>query len=448
MAAGNIWDEVLARIETKVNRHSFYTWFRPTTFVADMGDQLVVRVPNPVFRDWLTKHYVGILNEALAELRLPGKGVQFVTDGRPETEVPPSASTPEPLVEPETTVPAPITGSSGLNPRYTFETFIVGSSNQFAHAAARAVAEVPSRSYNPLFIYGGVGLGKTHLMHAIGRYVLEHIPGVKLTYISAERFMNEMINAMRFDRSIDFRERYRTVDVLLVDDIQFIAGKEGTQGEFFHTFNALHDAQKQIVLSSDCPPHEIRDIEERLRSRFEWGLIADIQPPDLETKVAILKKKAETEAVPLPDNVAIYIAGKIKSNIRELEGSLIRLVAYASLTGQEITLSLAQQVLKDVLGHSEKAISIEIIQKAVADFYQLKASDLRSRNNAKSIAIPRQVAMYLCKSLTHASLPEIGRSFGGKHHSTVIHSIRKVEEMRKQDHDFNRVINNLMDSFR
>jgi chromosomal replication initiator protein len=447
MAAGNIWDNVLSRIETKINRHSFYTWFKPTAFVADRADQVVVRVPNPVFRDWLTKHYAGIISEALSECNSPSRAVLFVTDGKPDTETPATPPDPEPA-EPDPPTLAPVTGSSGLNPRYTFETFIVGSSNQFAHAAARAVAEVPSRSYNPLFIYGGVGLGKTHLMHAIGRYVLEHIPDVKLTYISAERFMNEMINAMRFDRSIDFRERYRTVDVLLVDDIQFIAGKEGTQGEFFHTFNALYDAQKQIVLSSDCPPHEIRDIEERLRSRFEWGLIADIQPPDLETKVAILKKKAETEAVPLPDNVAIYIASKIKSNIRELEGSLIRLVAYASLTGQEITLGLAQEILKDVLAHSERAVTIEVIQKTVADFYQLKPSDLRSRNNAKSVAIPRQVAMYLSKSLTHASLPEIGRSFGGKHHSTVIHSIRRVEEMRKQDRDFHKLINTLLDSFR
>jgi chromosomal replication initiator protein len=452
MAAGNIWDDVVSRIETKINRHSFYTWFKPTSFVADRGGQIIVRVPNPVFRDWLTKHYVGVISEALSECNSSSRTVLFVTDGMSEPDVPHGAVQPPQLpqqtVEADMATPAPVTGSSGLNPRYTFETFIVGSSNQFAHAASRAVAEVPSRSYNPLFIYGGVGLGKTHLMHAIGRYVLEHIPDVKLTYISAERFMNEMINAMRFDRSIDFRERYRTVDVLLVDDIQFIAGKDGTQGEFFHTFNALYDAQKQIVLSSDCPPHDIRDIEERLRSRFEWGLIADIQPPDLETKVAILKKKAETEAVPLPDNVAIYIASKIKSNIRELEGSLIRLVAYASLTGQEITLGLAQEVLKDVLAHTDKAVTIEVIQKTVADFYQLKPSDLRSRNNAKSVSIPRQVAMYLCKSLTHASLPEIGRSFGGKHHSTVIHSIRKVEDLRKRDQDFNKVINSLLDSFR
>jgi chromosomal replication initiator protein len=260
--------------------------------------------------------------------------------------------------------------------------------------------------------------------------------------------MNEMINAVRYDRVIDFRERYRTVDILLVDDIQFLAGKEGTQTEFFHTFNALYDSQKQIVLSSDCPPHEIPALEERLRSRFEWGLIADIQSPDLETKTAILKKKAEAEAVPLPDDVAIFIAGRIKSNVRELEGSLIRLVAYASLTGQEISLSLAQEVLKNILDHEEKAVTIEIIQKFVADYYNLKLVELKSRNNSKSVAMPRQIAMYLCKSLTHASLPEIGRSFGGKHHSTVIHSIRKVEDLRKRDTDFNSLISNFLQGFR
>jgi chromosomal replication initiator protein len=345
-------------------------------------------------------------------------------------------------------VPVTTPGPAGLNPRYTFDTFIVGPSNQFAHAASRAVAEAPSRSYNPLFIYGGVGLGKTHLMHAIGQYVLQHDRNMRLTYISSERFMNEMINAVRYDRVIDFRERYRTVDILLVDDIQFLAGKEGTQTEFFHTFNALYDSQKQIVLSSDCPPHEIPALEERLRSRFEWGLIADIQSPDLETKTAILKKKAETEAVPLPDDVAIFIAGRIKSNVRELEGSLIRLVAYASLTGQEISLPLAQEVLKNILDHEEKAVTIEIIQKFVADYYNLKLVELKSRNNSKSVAMPRQVAMYLCKSLTHASLPEIGRSFGGKHHSTVIHSIRKVEDLRKRDADFNSLIGNFLEGFR
>jgi chromosomal replication initiator protein len=441
----NLWDRILARIETKINRHSFYTWFRPTTFVAEDRASVTVRVPNALFKDWLTKHYAGVIAEATAEVERPNLVVEFEADSQADT-VPIQLGPDETAALPPAGPASP--GPAGLNPRYTFDTFIVGSSNQFAHAACRAVAEAPSRSYNPLFIYGGVGLGKTHLMHAVGQYVLQHDANVKLTYISSERFMNEMINAVRYDRVLDFRERYRSVDVLLVDDIQFLAGKEGTQTEFFHTFNALYDSQKQIVLSSDCPPHEIPALEERLRSRFEWGLIADIQSPDLETKVAILRKKAETEAVPLPDNVAMYIAGKIKSNIRELEGSLIRLIAYASLTGQEISLPLAQEVLKNIIDHEPKAVTIEIIQKFVADYYNLKLVDLKSRNNSKSVAMPRQVAMYLCKSLTRASLPEIGRSFGGKHHSTVIHSIRRVEDRRKKEGDFNTLIGNFLEGFR
>ena len=444
-AGTNIWDAVLSRIETKVNRHSFYTWFKPTAFVAELDGALRVKVPNTLFRDWLTKHYSAVLDEALRELDRNGTTIDFVT----EAATPPPPPDPAPAAAaveiPDDADDAP---GPGLGPRYSFDTFIVGPSNQFAHAACRAVAEAPSRSYNPLFIYGGVGLGKTHLMHAIGHYVLTHLGALKLTYISSERFMNEMINAVRYDRVLDFRERYRSVDVLLVDDVQFLAGKEGTQTEFFHTFNALYDAQKQIVISSDCPPHEIPSLEERLRSRFEWGLIADIQPPDLETKVAILRKKAETEGIPLPDNVAIYIASKIKSNVRELEGSLIRLIAYASLTGREISLPLAQDVLRNVLQHDDKAITIEIIQKFVAEYYQLKLSDLKSRNNSKSIAMPRQIAMYLCKQLTGASLPEIGRSFGGKHHSTVIHSIKKIEELRRSDGDFNTLVNSFLETFR
>jgi chromosomal replication initiator protein len=456
----NIWDQVLTRIETKVNRHSYYTWFKPTALVSDGGQLVQVRVPNAMFRNWLTKHYTAVLDEALAEVSRHGCQVEFVVtepaahDGEPAAlptaDLPPAEALDEPALD-----PAPLDGAApsstppgSLSQRYSFDTFVVGPSNQFAHAASRAVAEAPSRSYNPLFIYGGVGLGKTHLMHAIGHYVVNHLRNYKLTYISSERFMNEMINAVRYDRILDFRERYRSVDVLLVDDIQFIAGKEGTQNEFFHTFNALYDAQKQIVISSDCPPHEITQLEERLRSRFEWGLIADIQPPDLETRVAILKKKAENEGIPLPDNVAIYIAGKIKSNIRELEGSLIRLLAFASLTGREISLALAQDVLRNVLQHDDKAVTIEIIQKFVSDYYQLKLGELKSRNNSKSIAMPRQVAMYLCKMLTTASLPEIGKSFGGKHHSTVIHSIRKVEEMRQKDSRFNSLIHSFLESFR
>ena len=441
----SIWDQILARVETKVNRHSFSTWFKPTSFVADGGRAITVRVPNALFKDWLTKHYSVVLTEALGEVRRAETSLLFVAEAGPDA--PPQEPPP---IQAEQVVAAVADGGSpaGLNPRYTFDTFIVGPSNQFAHAACRAVAEAPSRSYNPLFIYGGVGLGKTHLMHAIGQYVLQHDAGLKLTYISSERFMNEMINAVRHDRILDFREQYRSVDVLLVDDIQFVSGKEGTQTELFHTFNALYDAQKQIVLSSDRPPHEIPALEERLRSRFEWGLIADIQSPDLETKVAILKRKAEAEAVPLPDNVAMYIAGRIKSNIRELEGSLIRLIAFASLTGREISLELTHEVLRNVIDQDEKAVTIETIQKYVSDYYQLKVSELKSRNNSKSIAMPRQVAMYLCKTLTHASLPEIGRSFGGKHHSTVIHSIKKVEELRKRDDDFNSLISSFLQSFR
>jgi chromosomal replication initiator protein len=444
MSGSNIWDQVLARVETKVNRHSYYTWFKPTSFVADRGTSLDIRVPNRMFREWLNKHYSAVMSEALTEVHRHGCEVLFVTDEAIAVteELPQIVAPPEQSVGPEEASEA-----GALAPRYSFDTFIVGPSNQFAHAASRAVAEAPSRSYNPLFIYGGVGLGKTHLMHAIGHYVMSHLRDLQLTYISSERFMNEMINAVRYDRILEFRERYRSVDVLLVDDIQFIAGKEGTQNEFFHTFNALYDSQKQIVISSDCPPHEITSLEERLRSRFEWGLIADIQPPDLETKIAILKKKAESDGIPLPDNVAMYIAGRIKSNIRELEGSLIRLIAYASLTGREISLGLAQDVLRNILQHDEKAVTIENIQKFVADYYQLKLADLKSRNNSKSIAMPRQIAMYLCKGLTSASLPEIGRSFGGKHHSTVIHSIRKIEDLRQRDSNFNSLIHSFMETF-
>jgi chromosomal replication initiator protein len=456
MDSQNVWDNIRARVETKINRHSFYTWFIPCTFLSEAEDVVLVRVPNPLFRDWLTKHYSGLINEALSELERPMVKIEFITDAVPGALPTTTEAAPViPIEEAEHTDTSAYSsvvyeGSPGvgLNLRYTFETFVVGPSNQFAEAASRAVAEAPARSYNPLYIYGGVGLGKTHLMHAIGHYVLKNNPHFKLTYISTERFMNEMINAVKNDRVIDFRERYRSVDVLLVDDIQFLAGKEGTQNEFFHTFNALYDTQKQIVLSSDCPPNEIPSLEERLRSRFEWGLIADIQSPDLETKVAILKKKADAESVPLPDNVAIYIAEKIKSNIRELEGSLIRLIAYASLTGREVSIGLAQEVLKNVIGQDERAVTVDMIQKSVADYYQLKVVDMRARNNSKSVALPRQIAMYLCKAMTHASLPEIGRCFGGKHHSTVIYSIRKIETLRTKDRDFNNVINTLIERMR
>ena len=441
--ATNVWDDILTRAETKVNRHSFYTWFKPTTFVREANNELTVRVPNGLFRDWLTKHYAGVISEAATEIQRDGIQITFVTAG--EASAPGPRPTP-PKPPPDEKRP-PAARPRGLNPRYVFDTFVVGSSNQFAHAASLAVAEAPSRSYNPLFVYGGVGLGKTHLMHAIGQYLLNQTPDIKLTYISSERFMNEMINAVRYDRILGFRERYRTLDVLLVDDIQFLAGKEGTQTEFFHTFNSLYDAQKQIVISSDCLPNEIPSLEERLRSRFRWGLVADIRPPDLETKVAILKGKAEAEGVPLPDDVSLYIAGKIKSNIRELEGCLIRLLAYASLTGSEISLALAQEVLRDLLSHDDRNVTIEMVQKFVANYYKLKIADLKSRNNSQMVTLPRQIAMYLAKSLTSYSLPQIGKSFGGKHHSTVIHAIKKIDERCKRDRDFQTLINTFLQSF-
>src|SRR5258707_5246767 len=433
MSSVNLWDEVLAKVEGKVNRHSFATWFRPTNYLALQGSSLLIGVPNAQFKDWLTKNYQGVLTEALVDLG--HKEVHVVFEEAAEAT---AAAAP----------PGPEREVSSLNPKYTFDSFVVGSSNQFAHAAARAVAEIPSKSYNPLFIYGGVGLGKTHLMHAIGHYIQARQKRLVLVYMSADRFINEMINAIRFDRLPSFRQKYRSIDVLLVDDIQFIAGKDRTQEEFFHIFNALHDGQKQIVISSDCPPRQIPTLEERLHSRFEWGLIADIQPPDIETKVAILRKKAEAERVQIPENVALFIASKVKTNIRELEGSLIRLIAYASLTGRDIDLGLTQEVLKDLLHTEEKPITIEMIQKFVADHYNVKLTDLKARNNSKSVAEPRQIAMYLTKTLTDASLPEIGKGFGGKHHSTVIHSVRKIDTMRKRDPEFDRLINSFVQSFK
>ncbi|MCY4659752.1 MAG: chromosomal replication initiator protein DnaA [Acidobacteria bacterium] len=443
---GNVWTQVLSRIETKVDQRTFRTWFQPTALIADQGQKVTIRVPSVLCRDWLAKHYASVISEAAGEVERGGLQIAFVIDDPEGPPAPPEAAAPDAPVPASPAPDAPAAPAGGLNPRYTFSSFVVGPSNQFAHAASVAVAEAPSRSYNPLFLYGGVGLGKTHLMHAIGQYLLERMPRLKLTYISSERFMNEMINAVQHKRVLSFRERYRNVDVLLMDDIQFLAGKEGTQTEFFHTFNSLYDAQKQIVISSDGPPHDIPALAERLRSRFEWGLIVDIQPPDLETKVAILKKKAGAEAVPLPNDVALYIAGRNKSNVRELEGSLIRLIAYASLTGRKIDLSLAQDVLRDTLG-GDRAVTIDTLQEFVARHYQLRVSELKSRNSSRAIALPRQVAMYMCKQLTNASLPQIGKSFGGKHHTTVIHSIRTIENRRKNDRAFNDLIAGFVDSF-
>jgi chromosomal replication initiator protein len=430
------WQTVLEIVEKKVNQQSYNTWFKPTQLLKHDDKALYVRVPNAFFQDWLNDHIDVVIDAA----RLAGIGeisVIYITEKAP--------------VE----LPAPSQGrldfesiDNTLNPKYTFDTFVVGSSNQFAHAAALAVAERPSKAYNPLFLYGGVGLGKTHLMHAIGHAIKLNNKLLRLTYISTEKFTNEVINAIRYDKMLSFKERYRNNDVLLIDDIQFIAGKERTQEEFFHTFNSLYDTHKQIVISADCPPREIPTIEERLHSRFEWGLIADIQPPDLETKVAIIKKKAERQSIAIPDNVALYIASKIRSNIRELEGALVRLIAFCSLRGSEITLAMAQETLRDIFGPGEKAVTIEMIQKMIADHFKMRVQDLKSKNNSKSVAVPRQICMYLCKQLTGASLPHIGREFGNKHHTTVLHSVNKIEVLRHQDHDLNKQIQSFLDSFK
>ena len=438
----NPWEKILEHIERRVNPHSFNTWFRPTRLEDSAEGRLIVRVPTRLFRKRLTETYSQIIQGVLAEVGLPDAQLEFICS---EPEL--GASAAGASSSPAQTKLDFDSVNHQLNPRYTFDTFVVGASNQFAHAASQAVAEQPSKSYNPLFLYGGVGLGKTHLMQAIGHTIKKRNPAARLTYVSAEKFTNEVIASIRFDRMTSFRDRVRSMDVLLVDDIQFIAAKERTQEEFFHTFNALYDQQKQIVISSDCPPKEISSIEERLRSRFEWGLIADIQMPDLETKIAILQKKAESERVKLPDDVAEYIARSIKSNIRELEGALIRLTAYASLTGCEIDQATAQQVLRNLIDTHDKKVTIEQIQKRVGEHFGLRAQDLKVRSNSKVIAYPRQVAMFLVKQLTAASLPEIGRQFGGKHHTTVLHSINKIDNLRRTDKDLNRTINRLLDSF-
>lgn len=462
----NFWQEVLQKVESKVNRHSYETWFRPTQLLFETGDTVGVLVPNDHFRNWLNKHYSGVLNESLDELERPDIHIVFEIDrededeaGNEEDDQPldhaqqSGHDSSQPLASKSKRVPhfgskSPAPEPPRVSARYRFENFVVGASNQFAHAAAKAVAEAPSRAYNPLFIYGGVGLGKTHLLHAIGHQILRQTPDAKLVYTSAEKFMNDLINAIRYDRILDFRASTRSYDVLLVDDIQFIAGKERTQEEFFHTFNALYEAQKQIVITSDAPPRAIPTLEERLRSRFEWGLTADIQAPDLETKVAILQKKAENENIQLPHDVTMYIASRIKSNIRELEGSLIRLMAYASLTGREVDVPLTKHVLRDLLPDDQKPLSLEAILSFVADHYNLKPSDLKTRNNAKSIALPRQISMYLAKQLTKHSLPDIGRAFGGKHHSTVIHSVRKIDTLCRTDAEFDRLVQGFLQSLK
>lgn len=478
-----IWNNILHAVEKRLNRQSFDTWIRPIHFDGyDESDHILrLRAPNQVVKEWVSTNYSGVLDESLEEVNLSSYHVDWTVDeeaaqastnaaeeeetptdafGMPQNETEKSEKTTTTSLfslleaaESDGLTPGATTFvdieplENSLNRKCMFQTFVVGSCNQFAHAAALAVAEAPGKTYNPLYIYGGVGLGKTHLMHAIGHSIKERNRYLRLSYLSAEKFMNELINAIRYDKTQTFREKYRSIDVLLMDDIQFMAGKERTQEEFFHTFNALYDGQKQIVISSDCPPREIPTLEERLHSRFEWGLIADMEPPDLETKVAILKRKADLDGVQLPDDVAFFIAGKVKSNIRELEGSLVRLVAISSLRGVPITKMLAQDAIRNIAEDDQPAgITIELIQKAVAAHYRLRVDDLKSKNNARQIAVPRQVAMYLCKRLTKHSFPELGREFGGKHHTTVIHSVDKIESLVANDQNFHRVVSDLMDN--
>ena len=446
----NPWARILDALEKKINRHSYDTWLKPTRYSHISNGILFVRVPTAEFRHVGDK-YADLIQEAVDNLGLGYDDVKFVTavDDPSNTPIRLNGGLSAFGSSSQQPATAPMQGrfdwdsAAQLNPRYTFDAFVIGSGNQFAHAACQAVAERPSKAYNPLFLYGGVGMGKTHLMQAIGHEIKRRMPQAAICYVSSEKFTNEMINSLRYDKMISFRDKFRTVDVLLVDDIQFLAQKERTQEEFFHTFNALHESMKQIVIASDRPPKELAEFEDRLRSRFEWGLIADIQPPDLETKVAILQKKAEQERVTLPTDVALFIASNIRSNVRELEGALIRLVAHSSLIGAEINLQTTQEVLKNLIDSQVRRISIESIQKAVSEQFGLRPTGIKAKNNSRAIVYPRQIAMYLAKHLTEASLPEIGRQFGGKHHTTVLHSVEKIERVRKDDKDLNRLLNKL-----
>lgn len=470
----DVWNGVLAFVEKRLNQHIFETWFAPITLEdRDDNEKILYLRTGQVTKDWVTLYYNDMFEQALRSVKLNGYSIEWRIDQMEnpdakfaeiadaeafqadERSFAAAAGGPDVIQQKSATFAnggttnfldlEPVENS--LNPKYTFEKFVVGSSNQFAHAASLAAAETPGKTYNPLFIYGGVGLGKTHLMHAIGHSIKERNRHLRVSYITSEKFMNELINAIRYDKTQSFREKYRSIDVLLMDDVQFMAGKERTQEEFFHTFNTLHNEQKQIVITSDCPPRDIPTLQERLHSRFEWGLIADIEPPDLETKVAILKRKADLDGINLPDEIAIFIATKIRSNVRELEGSLVRLVAISSLRGVPISKMLAQDALKNIIDSERpQGLTMDRIARIVASHYKLTVEEMKSKNNSRAVAVPRQVAMYLCKRLTNHSYPEIGREFGGKHHTTVMHSYEKIDTLVKQDNVFHNTISGLIDS--
>lgn len=436
-----IWDKTVNLIKGELTEVSFNTWIRSITPISSEGSLLKLGVPNNFTKDILENRYRDLIINSLKVLTSKEYDIEFIILSQEKKD-----SKKENIKQNGSSNNVVVNDvlSSTLNPKYTFESFVIGNSNRFSHAASLAVAESPARAYNPLFIYGGVGLGKTHLMHAIGHYVLEHNSKSKVVYVTSETFTNELINSIKDDKNEEFRNKYRNVDVLLIDDIQFIAGKERTQEEFFHTFNALHEANKQIILSSDRPPKEIPTLEDRLRSRFEWGLITDMQAPDFETRIAILKKKADVDNLDIDNEVMVYIANKIKSNIRELEGALIRVVAYSSLTNREITVSLASEALKDIISNKQsRQITIDLIQDIVSSYYSLKVEELKSSRRTRNIAFPRQIAMYLCRKLTDMSLPKIGEEFGGRDHTTVIHAYEKISGNIKKDESLENVIEEL-----
>lgn len=452
----NVWELVKQTLAASLSAESFENWVVRTTLNKTDEDTIFVSVPNEATGEWMEREYSKQVSDAIAHLSLPYSSVIYHLEAASDRMAMSTGSNSygrqinagHSYTDASQTIEALFSQPvAHLNPKFTFDKFVVGSCNQFAHAAAHAVATRPSRSYNPLFIYGGVGMGKTHLMHAIGRNLLTEHPGMTIVYTTSEKFMNQMIQCIRMEKMSYFHQFYRSADVLLIDDIQIIGGKERTQEEFFHTFNELFDNQKQIVISSDSPPKEVSGLVERLRSRFEWGLIVDVQPPDLETKMAILDQKAENEGINLPEDVRIFLATRTKSNIRELEGALVKLMAYSSVTGTPITLEMSKQLLKHLTQTNEKRISIESILKAVADRFELMPGQLKQKSNERRIAYPRQIAMYLAKELTTASLLEIGRTLGNKHHTTVLHSVHKIDELRHKDQDLNKLLHSLIDSF-
>jgi len=432
----NPWLQIIAEVQDKIDPASFETWFEPAAYIGQERDDLYIKVPNAYFKDWLSFHYSAMINEASKKLFGKAFEIKYIFD-----ESAPNFMRKSPE---ERRARHGMLLNPNLNPNYTFENFVVGSCNTFAHAACTAVAKNPARSYNPLYIYGGSGLGKTHLMNAIGHQCLRNDPRLRIIYTTTERFMNEVVNHLQYGKILELREKYRSVDLLLMDDIHTLVGKDRTKEEFFHTFNHLYDNQKQIVISSDCPPKEISGLEERFQSRFEWGLIADLKPPDIETRIAILRKKADLEGVELPESVSLFIADKAVSNIRELEGYLRRVVAFASLKGEKIELDLAKESLKDLVDASARIVTVEKIQKLVCHKYKIKLAQLKAKNNSPKFSFPRQIAMYLAKELTDTSLPEIGKKFGGKHHTTVLHSVRKIEKMREGQPEFDKEINSLI----